>query len=41
MKNIKYEDIFKDIKKQKRAVDVWITIFNIYDAEKDKRKNGK
>ena len=41
MKNIKYEDIFKDIKKQKRAVDVWITIFNIYNTEKDKRKNEK
>ena len=40
MKNIEYEDIFKDLAKQARAVRVWIKVFEIYNKEKEKRKNA-
>ena len=36
MKNIEYEDIFKDLAKQARAVRVWIKVFKIYNKEKEK-----
>ena len=39
MRNIEYDDIFKDLARQTRAVRVWIQIFKIYDKEKEKRKN--
>ena len=39
MRNIEYDDIFKDLARQTRAVRVWIQIFKIYNKEKEKRKN--
>ena len=39
MKNIEYEDIFKDVAKQTKAVRVWIKVFKIYIKEKVKRKH--
>ena len=39
MRNIEYDDIFKDLARQTRAVRVWMKIFKIYNKEKEKRKN--
>ena len=39
MDRIRYEDIFGELKKQIRAVRVWIRVFKIYDNEKENARN--
>ena len=39
MGRIKYEDIFGELKKQIRAVRVWIMVIKIYDNEKENARN--
>jgi hypothetical protein len=39
MKNIEYEDIFKDVAKQTKADRVLIKVLKIYIKEKEKRKH--
>ena len=41
IKKIKYEDIFKDIQRQKMAVEVWTQIFKIYETEKENQLKQK
>ena len=39
MKTIQYDDIFKDISKQIRAVRIWIKVFKIYETENENSTN--
>jgi hypothetical protein len=41
MKNVKYEDIYKQLPKQTAAVKLWVNIFKIYNIENEKQNKQK